>query len=133
MRFSAAEAADAAGIDRSLLAETLPRVDPSRVPVWAAASWFRLFWARGITAVALPWGIYVHPDRLDEPPDRLGALIVHELTHIEQWRRLGPIGWVRSYLGDYLQGRRGGLSHHEAYRGIGLEVEARDIAGRIAG
>jgi len=133
VRFSAAEPLDAAGIDRTMLTATLPTVDPSRIPVWAAPGWFRLFWARGITAVAMPWGIYVHPDRLAVPLARLGPLMVHELSHIEQWRRLGPIGWLRAYLGDYLRGRRSGLEHHAAYRAIGLEVEARDIAGRFAG
>lgn len=133
MRFSAAEAVDAAGIDRTRLADSLPRVDPSRVPVWAAARWFRFFWAKGITAVALPWGIYVHPDRLQGSPADLGPLMVHELSHIDQWRRLGPLGWLRSYLGDYLRGRRRGLPHRAAYRSIGLEVEARDVAGRLAG
>jgi hypothetical protein len=132
VRFSAAEAVDAAGIDRTRLAEALPRVDPSRVPVWSAAWWFRMFWAKGITAIALPWGIYLHPRRLEAPPGDLGPLIVHELAHIEQWRRLGLVGWLRSYLGDYLRGRRGGSAHHEAYRSIGLEVEARDVAGRLS-
>ncbi|HSM02059.1 MAG TPA: hypothetical protein VK960_06440 [Acidimicrobiia bacterium] len=133
MRFSAAEAVDAAGMDRDLLADVLPRIDPSRVPVWAASRWFRIFWAKGITAVAMPWGIYLHPDRLDSPLDELGPLVVHELAHLDQWRRLGPLGWARAYLGDYLRGRRRGMRHHEAYRSIGLEVEARDVAGRLAG
>lgn len=133
MRFSAAEAVDAAGIDRDLLASALSRVDPSRVPVWAAARWFRILWARGITAVAMPWGIYVHPDRLEARLADLGPLIVHELSHIDQWRRLGPIGWLRAYLGDYLRGRWNGMRHREAYRSIRLEVEAREVAGRLAG
>lgn len=133
MRFSIAEAVDAAGIDRQKLTLALPRVDPSRIPVWAAPRWFRFFWAPGIAAVALPWGVYVHPNRLEAPMAVLGPLMVHELTHIEQWRRLGAIGWVRAYLGDYLRGRRSGMRHHEAYRAIGLEEEARATAARIAG
>ncbi len=56
---------------------------------------------------------------------------MHELAHIEQWRRLRLIGWARSYLGDYLRGRRGGLDHSASYRQIGLEIEARDIAARV--
>jgi hypothetical protein len=132
VRFSAAEALAASGIERRLVGDELPRVDPSRVPVWRAARWFRALWAPGITAVALPWGVYLHPDRIAEPLDRLGPLIVHELTHIDQWRRLGPIGWARAYLGDYVRSRRRGSPHHEAYRAIGLEVEAREVATRIA-
>lgn len=132
MRFSAAEALAASGIDRSLVGDELPRVDPSRVPVWRAAAWFRLLWAPGITAVAMPWGIYLHPDRFAEPLGRLGPLIVHELAHIDQWRRLGPVGWARAYLGDYLRSRRAGLGHHDAYRVISLEAEAREVAARVA-
>lgn len=131
MRFSAAEVLSASGVDRSIVGEELPRVDPSRVPVWRAARWFRMLWARGITAVAMPWGIYLHPERIAEPLDRLGPLIVHELTHIDQWRRLGPVGWARSYLGDYARGRRQGLAHQDAYRAIGLEAEAREVASRV--
>lgn len=91
-----------------------------------------MLWAPQITAVAMPWGIYVHPDRMSAPLEALGPLMVHELTHIQQWRRLGPLRWARVYFGDYLRGRRRGLSHHDAYRGISLEVEARDVAGRHA-
>jgi len=128
VRFSAAEALRASGIDEERLAATLPSVEPSRVPVWQAAGWFRLFWGKRISAVAMPWGIYLAPDVMRRPQADLGPLIVHELTHIEQWRRLGPVGWSRSYLGDYLRGRRSGLCHHDAYRAIGLEAEARDTA-----
>ena len=103
MRFSAAEAVRAAGIDERRLAEALPRVSPSRVPVWRAAGWFRRLWPGGIVAMALPWGIYLSPEALERGPAGLGPLIVHELAHIEQWRRLGPLGWARSYLGDYLR------------------------------
>lgn len=133
MRFSAAEALLASGIDRDAVAEALPRIEASRVPVYRAAGWFRALWFRGISAVAMPWGIYLAPDVLQHPLEDLGALIVHELTHIDQWRRLGPIGWARSYLGDYLGGRRRGLGHHDAYRAIGLEAEARETARRLGG
>lgn len=131
MSFWAQQALNAAGLDRERIAVALPLVHPSAVRVRTAPRWFRAFWARGMTAVAMPWGIYLHPDRLRRPD--IGRLIVHELTHIDQWRRLGPMGWARSYLGDYLRGRRAGLTHHEAYHAIGLEKEARDVAAHIAG
>jgi hypothetical protein len=133
VRFSAAEALAASGIDRDRLAAELPSVDPSRVPVFGAARWFRLFWAKRISAVAMPWGIYLHPRHLARPLADLGPLIVHELTHIAQWRRLGLIGWLRSYLGDYVRGRRSGLSSHQAYRAIRLEVEARETSRTMTG
>ncbi len=130
MRFSAAEALLRGGIDIDRLALDLTRVDPSRVPVWRAPLPMRALWPPGISAMALPWGIYLAPAVLERPIGRLGVLIVHELTHIEQWRRLGPVGWARAYLGDYLRSRRGGTGHLEAYRSIGLEVEARAQAAR---
>jgi hypothetical protein len=128
VRFSAAEAIRAAGIDEERLAATIPRVVPSRVPVYEAPRPMRLLWPRGIRAMALPWGIYLDPEIVELPLADLGSLIVHELTHIEQWRRLGPIGWARSYLGDYLRGRRHGKAHYDAYRAVGLEREARRVA-----
>jgi len=133
VRFSVAEALARSGVDAGRLADELPRVDPSRVPVWRASWWFRLLWPSGISAVALPWGIYLAPPVLERPITELGPLMVHELTHLEQWRRLGPVGWARSYLGDYLRGRLRRLDHHEAYREIGLEEEAREYASRLGG
>ena len=133
MRFSAAEALLRSGIDTADVAAELPRVDPSRVAVWRAPWWCRMLWAKGISAVAMPWGIYLAPETVVRPLSQLGPLIVHELAHIEQWRRLGPLGWGRSYLGDYLRGRRRGLGHREAYLGIGLEEEARACARRLGG
>lgn len=57
--------------------------------------------------------------------DRDEGLIAHELVHVEQWRRLGPVRFLREYLGDYVRARRDGLDHPAAYRAIRLEVEAR--------
>jgi hypothetical protein len=133
MRFRAAEPLDRAGIDPRRLSVALPTVDPSDIVVRPASRWFRRTWARGITAVAMPWGIYLAPDRIEQPDPALARLMVHELTHIDQWRRLGPFGWTRAYVGDYLRGRWSGLSHREAYLAIGLEREARDVARRLAG
>ncbi|MFQ5328989.1 MAG: hypothetical protein ACE5D4_03245 [Thermodesulfobacteriota bacterium] len=133
MRFWAQQALDRAGIDRERIAVALPSVDPSTVPVNAARRWFRAVWAKRITAVAMPWGIYLAPVRFEGSDAEVGRLIVHELTHIDQWRRLGALGWARTYLGDYLRGRRSGLTHHEAYLGIALEREAREVAARIGG
>jgi hypothetical protein len=133
VRFSAAEALLRSGIDTATVAAELPRVDPSRVPVGRAAGGFRLGGGRGISAGAMPWGIYLAPAAAERRLVELGPLIVHELTHIEQWRRLGPAGWARSYLGDYVRGRRRGLGHHAAYRAIGLEEEARACSRRLAG
>ncbi len=133
MRFWALEALTKADLDLERLTVALPTIDPSTVPVHAASRRFRLFWAKGISAVAMPWGVYVHPDRLKQPAADVGRLMVHELAHIDQWRRLGAIAWFRSYVGDYMRGRRKGLGHHGAYRAVGLEREARDVAARLGG
>lgn len=121
-----------AGISVGEVRTALPLVDPDAVRVRVARSWFRMLWAPGISALALPWGVYLHPRRLDASAMRLGVLLVHELTHIEQWRRLGTVGWLRRYLGDYLRRRRRGVPHAEAYRENPLEVEARALAGTFA-
>ncbi|NNC74123.1 MAG: hypothetical protein HKN93_01300 [Acidimicrobiia bacterium] len=120
-----------AGVPLSDVEERLPHVDPGTVAVRSAGRAFRATWARGIVAVAMPWAIYVHPETLARPVDELARLIVHELVHIEQWRREGGVGHLRQYVGDYLQGRRSRKGHWDSYRDIGLEVEARRIADEI--
>jgi hypothetical protein len=52
-------------------------------------------------------------------------LIAHELVHVQQWRQQGRFGFLRAYLGDYVRGRRSGLGHWDAYRGIRAEAQAR--------
>ena len=51
-------------------------------------------------------------------------LLGHELVHVEQWRRLGVVGFLRRYLGAYLLWRLRGHGHWAAYRRIPLEIEA---------
>lgn len=125
------------GVDLEWLAGALPRVDPSRVVVKEAPRWFRALWAEGIVAVAMPWAIYMTPTMLDRyelgaEPERLGRLLVHELTHIEQYRRLGGWRHVLQYSSDYIRGRAKRLGHWEAYRSVRLEVEARQVAELVA-
>ncbi len=136
VELSAGDALAAAGIDVDAVRHALPRVAPDAVPIRRAGWLFRLFWAKGISAVATPWGIYVLPavfDRLGDAsePERSGPLVVHELTHIEQFRRLGAWRHVTQYIGDYLRGRWQRLGHWESYRRVRLEVEARDVASRF--
>lgn len=126
----------ASGIDPERLHELMPRVDPDGVRVRVASPWFRRVWAKGIAAVALPNGIFVQPSIMDRfrsgaEPERSGRLIVHELMHIEQWRRLGARRHLSQYIGDYVRGRRRRLGHWEAYRAIRLEVEAREAAATV--
>lgn len=126
----------ATGVDPASLTKVMPRVDPAKVKVRVASPLFRRFWAKGIAAVALPNGIFVQPAVMDRfrsgaEPERSGRLIVHELMHIEQWRRLGPIRHIAQYLGDYLRNRLDGFGHWEAYLAIRIEQEARDVAASV--
>lgn len=133
LRFRASDIVVRGGVDLDTLALVLPRVDPRTTRIWTAPWWFRLLWGRRIAAVAMFWGIYVRPDvaqRFAEgrEPRRNALLIVHELTHIEQWRRLGPVRHSVQYLTDYARSLLSGHSPHDAYRAIRLELEARQTA-----
>ncbi len=51
-------------------------------------------------------------------------LLRHERVHVEQWRRLGVIGFLWRYLGAYCRWRLRWHSHRSAYLRIPLEIEA---------
>lgn len=55
-------------------------------------------------------------------------LLLHELVHVEQWRRYGVVGFLRRYLGAYIRLRLRGYGHKEAYRRIPLEEEAERLS-----
>ena len=59
-------------------------------------------------------------------------LLRHELVHVEQWRRLGAVGFLRRYLGAYLRWRLRCHGHAGAYRRIPLEIEAEWRARRAS-
>ncbi len=59
-----------------------------------------------------------------------GYLLRHELVHVRQWRRHGPVGFVVRYLGAYSWGRLRRFGHRGAYLRIPLEVEADWVARR---
>lgn len=79
----------------------------------------------GVHAITLGSKIFVQSDRFDavvrgEEPE----LIAHELVHVAQWRRYGRLGFLAKYLSDYTRLRLLGLTHGQAYRGIGFEHAA---------
>jgi len=134
--FTAAEGLAATGVDRDWLGRVLTRVDPSEVPVREAPRWFRALWARGIVGVAMPWAVYMTPAMMDRyeaaaEPRRLGRLLVHELAHIEQFRRLGAIRHIGRYVFDYVRGRLQRKGHWVAYKSVRLEIEARGVAALV--
>ena len=59
-------------------------------------------------------------------PDRAGwpRLLRHERVHVEQWRRMGLVGFLARYVGMYVILRLRGWPHWAAYRRLPLEVEA---------
>jgi hypothetical protein len=134
----ASELLRVAGIDPDDLNRLMPHVDPASVRVRVASPLFRRVWAKGIVAVALPNGVFVDPGvmerfRSGKELGRGGRLVVHELMHIEQWRRLGAVRHVAQYIGDYLRNRFRGNNHWDSYRAIRLEVEALAAARSVAG
>jgi hypothetical protein len=58
------------------------------------------------------------------------VLLRHEQEHVRQWRELGALRFLRTYLGSYLYWRWHGFGHRAAYRLIPLEVEAEEAARR---
>jgi hypothetical protein len=134
----AADVLETVEFDRGLLQSVIPRVQPSAVPIRIGPVWFRAVWGRRIAAIALPWGVYVRPDVMDRfqtgrEPRRNARLVVHELTHVEQWRRFGGPRLVLRYSTDYIAGLLRTRSHWEAYRGVRTEVEARAAARLVVG
>jgi Domain of unknown function (DUF4157) len=57
-------------------------------------------------------------------------LLAHEAEHVRQYRERGVVGFLLTYLADYLHQRVRGWPHWAAYRRLGLEVEAEWLARR---
>lgn len=102
--------------------------NPDGVTVRSAPPALRRVWGRGTGAMTLGNRIYVRPDILEGKGDRLARLLLHELVHVRQWSEKGVIGFLASYIREYLVARATGSSHRAAYLAITAEVEARSIA-----
>jgi hypothetical protein len=97
-------------------------------------------WARLLTStfniLAITFGrrIFVSPKEIErDPSGRLiisAALIAHEATHVVQYEQAGFLGFLLSYLGEYLRALRshrqwwGKAARHAAYLAIKQEREA---------
>jgi hypothetical protein len=108
-----------------------PAVDVERLLVREARPWFERFVLRRVEAIALPYVVYVRRRSYTRPRHQITSLIIHEVVHVSQWREEGYFRFARRYLGDYLRGRLRGMSHGDAYRAIGYEVEARALTARL--
>lgn len=60
-------------------------------------------------------------------------LLAHELEHVHQWRELGAVGFLRSYLAAYFHWRLRGYPHAASYRRIPAEISAEWRARRRLG
>ena len=133
---TAATALTNAGIAVDEVRRRLPSVEPHLVWIVPASSVARRFWAKGIVGVTMPWAVYVTPAVFDrivtgDRGDRYGPLVVHELVHLHQYRTSGAVRHLIRYAADYVGGRRRGLSHWDAYLGVGAEEQARRIASEF--
>lgn len=118
-----------AGLDPLTVAERVGVPDLDSVPIRRAPRWMVKSWRGDISAMTLPFGIFVRPASLTGDRIQLANTIQHELVHVRQWREYGVLRFLARYLSEYWRGRRRGLGHDEAYRQISFEVEARQIAG----
>lgn len=115
----------------SVLRVRLLPVRPANVEVRPFPRWLDRLWPRWVAALTMPWAIYVRQSALSGEADLLSRLIVHELVHVQQWKRHGVVGFLRHYLDDYSRARLRGMKHKEAYRAISLEAEAYETADLV--
>ncbi len=54
-------------------------------------------------------------------------LVAHEVAHVAQYLRDGPLAFYSRYVSAYALGRARGLDDHRAYLAIPYEVEARAV------
>lgn len=119
-----------AGYDTDALRVRIAPVDPDDINVWPASALFRRLWRHGIHGVTHGRFVFVDPDVMVGDRRYLARLVIHELIHVRQYRATGYLRFVTSYAREYLKGRIGGLSPHEAYRQISHEREARELTER---
>lgn len=106
-------------------------VVPDEVAVYPAPISMRKVWNRDTGAMTIGNRIFVRPDLLQNPGPALEDLMVHELVHVRQWRDRRMVGFLGSYVRQYLMARFWGARHHIAYMSIDSEVEARRVASEI--
>ncbi len=97
---------------------------PETVRVKPAPRWLRAFMNPRVSAITLPWAVYLRAEVMALPEAVLGRLMLHELVHARQWKELGTLRFTVRYLREYLAGRRRGLGHWGSYLAISLEQEA---------
>lgn len=119
------------GLDTDELRVLIYPIQPEQVWLRPASPLLMRIWGPGIQAMTVRSWVFVDPRVLNGDKAKLGLMIIHELVHVRQWSDLGALGFLRRYLGDYLRGRRNGLTHRDSYIAIDLEAEAREIQARF--
>lgn len=127
---TAGDIASDAGLDLRTLRARLAHTDPFTVPVVAAPPWLERLWRPWVKGSAGPRRIYVRPELLDDPSS-IARLVVHELVHVDQWRRRGRVGFLARYAAEYVEGLVRHRSFKAAYRSVAAEEEARMIADEV--
>ena len=125
---NAGELLSARGLDSFRVRLLIYPVQPESVRIRPAPRLLRRVWGEGIRAMTLRRTIFLDPGLLEGSERTSGTLLIHELVHVRQWLELRIVGFLWRYAAGYLRGRFSGLTHHEAYLGIELEVEARRLA-----
>jgi hypothetical protein len=89
------------------------------------------FLRKGFDGLTLGRRIWAPRDFHSRTPRAQLSFLSHELTHVEQYRDLGLIGFLREYIGEYQAHRRRGLNRIEAYHRISFEDQARNRSERV--
>jgi len=86
--------------------------------------WLRPLVGRRVAGLTLGRRVYLDTSVVDLPADRAVAILHHEITHVNQYRRVGTVPFLVRYLVEYLRNRFRGMSADAAYREISFEKEA---------
>lgn len=119
------------GLDSVELRAAIYPILPEDLSLKPASAATMRIWGMDIQAVTINKWIFVDPRILTSDKLKLARLTIHELIHARQFYELGVPRFLWRYAAEYIQGRRSGLSHREAYMEIGYEVEARDLQARL--
>ena len=120
------------GPERRVFERLVPGVDLDLVDVVSLPGRVSAV-APSLGAITIGRRIFVRPGVFEGDLGLLLDLLAHEVVHVSQWRRHGPVGFLVRYLVDYAVLRADGHGHTEAYLRIPAEEEARSVAARRDG
>ncbi len=124
MSISATVVAERAGVDTGDL-------DLSEVSVRMMPRWMQIALGTSVAAITLGNSVFVAQDTYESVVSgKNRALLIHELVHVDQWRREGSATFLSRYATEYVRNRMIGLDHRTAYRSIGFEIAAYDVSER---